>query len=278
MAQTATSAHAAEGPSEGVVDGILAEEMGAEIGEKLIESLRRLRAIEEAAYRAEHPEEGLRERKRRLQRQTISDAATVMFACRGFDAVRVSEIADRVNVSMKTLYNYFPTKESLVLDDADDLIERLTDALRVAPVAVSVTEAVVAALETSTVTLDPSDDEFAAFALRFARLVDDTPSLRAHWLGILDRLARAAAEQIALRVGQRSTDPLPTIAGRALAGLVQVDNESRIRHITAGLRGAVLREAIIGDVRNAAQLLETGLSSLSRTAPAGTEKRATAKA
>jgi hypothetical protein len=38
MAQTATSAHAAEGPSEGVVDGILAEEMGAEIGEKLIEA------------------------------------------------------------------------------------------------------------------------------------------------------------------------------------------------------------------------------------------------
>jgi AcrR family transcriptional regulator len=44
-----------------------------------------------------------------------------MFASRGFDAVKVSEIADRVNVSMNTLYNYFPTKESMVLDDAEEL-------------------------------------------------------------------------------------------------------------------------------------------------------------
>jgi AcrR family transcriptional regulator len=71
----------------------------------------------------------LRKRKRRLTRHLIADAATAMFASRGFDGVKVSEIADRVNVSMKTLYNYFPTKESMVLD-ADELIEGLATALR----------------------------------------------------------------------------------------------------------------------------------------------------
>ena len=62
-----------------------------------------MRHAEEKRYRAEHPGEGLRERKRRLTRHLISDAATAMFASRGFDAVKVSEIANRVNVSMKTL-------------------------------------------------------------------------------------------------------------------------------------------------------------------------------
>ncbi|HEV3173513.1 MAG TPA: helix-turn-helix domain-containing protein, partial [Actinocrinis sp.] len=71
-------------------------------------------------------DEGLRERKKRLMRQQLSDTATEMFLERGFDAVRVAEIAEACGVSEKTVFNYFPTKESLVLD-LDDAVE---DALR----------------------------------------------------------------------------------------------------------------------------------------------------
>ena len=49
---------------------------------------------------------------------------------RGFDHVKVSEIAAIVGVSEKTVYNYFPTKESLLFDRADETIERLAGALR----------------------------------------------------------------------------------------------------------------------------------------------------
>jgi hypothetical protein len=38
--------------------------------------------------------EGLRERKKRLMRQQLSDTATVLFLQRGFDAVRVAEVAE----------------------------------------------------------------------------------------------------------------------------------------------------------------------------------------
>src|SRR6201985_3845257 len=62
------------------------------------------------------PAEGLRERKKRLMRQQLSDTATQMFMERGFDAVRVTEIAEACGVSQKTVFNYFPTKESLILD------------------------------------------------------------------------------------------------------------------------------------------------------------------
>ena len=68
----------------------------------------------------EAPEaEGLRERKKRLMRQQLSDTATQMLLERGFDAVRVSEVAEACGVSEKTVFNYFPTKESLVLDRLD---------------------------------------------------------------------------------------------------------------------------------------------------------------
>jgi hypothetical protein len=45
--------------------------------------------------------------------------------------------------------------------------------------------------------------------------------------------------------------------------------DSRVRHIHAGRRGAQLRDAVAGDLRQAAELLETGLASLSR----GTQAR-----
>jgi AcrR family transcriptional regulator len=48
----------------------------------------------------EAPEtEGLRERKKRLMRQQLSDTATRMFLERGFDGVRVTEIAEACGVS-----------------------------------------------------------------------------------------------------------------------------------------------------------------------------------
>jgi AcrR family transcriptional regulator len=244
-----------------VLDGVVA----AEMGEEIIDRLRRVRHAAETRYRAEHPDEGLRERKRRLTRHLISDAATAMFASRGFDAVKVSEIADRANVSMKTLYNYFPTKESMVLDDADELVEGLAAALRDRPAGVSITSAFVGALEASMDGFDLLDDELAAHvATTFAAMVTQTPALHAQWLEIQDRLARVAAEQLALQAGTEPTDPAPAIAGWALAGLVQVGMDSRVRHISAGRRGAQLRDAVAGDVRQAAELLETGLATLSR--------------
>jgi len=80
------------------------------------------------------------------------------------------------------------------------------------------------------------------------------------------------AEQLARQAGMNPTDPEPTIAGRALVGLVQVDMDSRVRHIRAGRRGTQLRDAVAGDVRRAARLLETGLASLSHGSHTGAHK------
>src|SRR4051794_15092679 len=75
---------------------------------------------------AEHQKKvGLREQKKLDTRQQISDIATSMFIDQGFDNVRVSDVAEAAGVSEKTVFNYFPTKESLVLDQVDPMIELL---------------------------------------------------------------------------------------------------------------------------------------------------------
>ena len=51
--------------------------------------------VQRAAGADPNPEaEGLRERKKRLMRKQLSDTATAMFLERGFDAVKVAEVAE----------------------------------------------------------------------------------------------------------------------------------------------------------------------------------------
>jgi AcrR family transcriptional regulator len=233
--------------------------------------MRIARRAQEAWFRDHHPEEGLRERKRRLTRQLISDAATTMFATRGFDNVRVSEVADRVGVSEKTIYNYFPNKESMVLDSADEMVDGLARALRERAPGTSITDAVVAALEADMARFDMAPDELVGFVPHFVAMIENTPALHAAWLGLNDRLARVATEELAAQAGVDPRDPEPIAAGRALMGLIDVGMQSRVRHTQDGLRGEDLREAIGDDVTRAARLLETGLWSFNL--PASTRAR-----
>lgn len=58
---------------------------------------------------------GLRERKKQLTYQAVSEAAISMFLERGFDKVSVAEVAAAADISKPTLFRYFPAKEDLVL-------------------------------------------------------------------------------------------------------------------------------------------------------------------
>ncbi|MEE1737249.1 TetR family transcriptional regulator [Streptomyces sp. BE147] len=58
---------------------------------------------------------GLRERKKQLTYQAVSDAAIALFLERGFDKVSVAEVAAAADISKPTLFRYFPAKEDLVL-------------------------------------------------------------------------------------------------------------------------------------------------------------------
>lgn len=72
---------------------------------------------------------GRRERKKAATRAAILDAATTLFLERGFDAVSVREIADKADVSPKTVFTHFPHKEALVFSDEDERHERLVAAV-----------------------------------------------------------------------------------------------------------------------------------------------------
>jgi AcrR family transcriptional regulator len=205
--------------------------------------------------------EGLRARKKRLMRQQLSDVATRMFVERGFDAVRVAEVAEACGVSEKTVFNYFPTKESLVLDRLEATMASLRAGL--AEPAVPPVQAALRILdrELSAMTgwLTGQDDPAgAARAIRrFGDLIRATPSLRAYQSDMMDQFVAVAAEILAARAGMRPDDPEPQIAARALLGLWHVQAESLRKHLS----NERVHELVTADVRRAARLIESGLGS-----------------
>jgi AcrR family transcriptional regulator len=237
--------------------------LGDEMGPDVADMYARSRALQDRWARMRHPGEGLRERKKRLTRQQISDVATTLFIARGFEHVTVAQIAEIVGVSEKTIYNYFPAKESLVFDEADDASARLATALRERGPLESPTSAMLRALADDANQLKELPEESHRMMLLFAEMVASTPALRAAWLELQDRLTEVARAELARHADVDPLEPEPAIAARAIVGLTDVYYRSIIRHIEAGLHSHELSEAVAADLERAARLLDTGLWSFS---------------
>ena len=212
---------------------------------------------------AEPATEGLRERKKRQTRQQVSDTATAMFLDRGFDAVRVADVAAACGVSEKTVFNYFPVKEALVLDRLEATVAALrTDLADPAQTPVQAALRILdRELRAMTGWLSSEGDPAAGRhgIRRFGDLIRATPALRAYQADMMDRFAAVAAEILAARAGMTAADPEPQITARALLGLWSVQADSLRSHLDHAPGPAQLHELVTADVRRAARLIDNGL-------------------
>jgi AcrR family transcriptional regulator len=205
----------------------------------------------------------LRERKKALMRQRLTDTATQMFLARGFADVRVTEIAAACEVSEKTVYNYFPTKESLILDRWENTAQALRAALAdpgIHPVD-AVRHILAGELSALTTWLGAQRDPSAAIASvqRFSELITTTPALRAYHNDTMNELVTMTAGLLAGRTGRSADDPQPQIAAIALMGLWTVHATALRTHLNGASTPSGVSQAVTADVDAAAQVLRAGL-------------------
>jgi AcrR family transcriptional regulator len=199
---------------------------------------------------------GLRETKKLQTREAIAGEAMRLFATRGFDHVTVAEVADAAGVSEKTVFNYYPTKEDLFFDEAPARRAALVAAVRERRPGWSVFAALreVQAAQCARF----ADPRFA----QFARIIEESPALRAKELEVMSDFADALAE--ALRTELRTNELDARVAANALVGVHWQFFRNARRQALEGKHGPGAERKLRTELTRAYRLLENGLSSLER--------------
>jgi AcrR family transcriptional regulator len=152
---------------------------------------------------------GLRASNKARTRLSISDTATRLFVEHGFENVTVAQIAEAAQVSVKTVFNYFSSKEDLFFDRADDVRDALLATVRERPEDVSVLGALHAMLAERRVPFDRDGwrslrdpERFEGFR-SFIAAEYASPILQARRLAIVEEWGEALGALFAQELGDR---------------------------------------------------------------------------
>jgi AcrR family transcriptional regulator len=201
--------------------------------------------------------EGLRERKKRETREAITRAAWKLFARRGFDAVTVADIARAANVSDKTVFNYFPTKEDLVFGAGMQRTAALIEAVRTRPPGASIVEPF---RRWTMDYLDRVEHDPVDALTAIPRLVMGSDQLRARLFVGWEQEGALLGPVIAEQVGESDDRLVPMVVARTLAWTHRVIFRAAFTRLMEGEDQAVVAADLRLEAAEAYDLLERGLA------------------
>ena len=161
-----------------------------------------------------------RSRKKSRTHAALVEAGAELFATRGFDETTTIDIAERADVSQRTLFRHFPSKEAVLYGDMDEVLFALRDALRSRPVDEPVLDVVSAAIRSVAENFERHRER----RLLQARLAASYPSVSAYsratvQLGWEREIIAATAARLGV---DPLVDPRPEIIAGAAMSAVRV--------------------------------------------------------
>ena len=201
---------------------------------------------------------GLRESKKQHTRERIASEAMRLFVTRGFDHVTVADVAEAAEVSEKTVFNYFPTKEDLFFDEVPARLAAITAAVRGRRPGQSALGALreLQAKEAPRLT----SEQFVTFA----RVIEESPALRAKELDVMRSYSETLADTLRTELGVSELDA--RIAATAVTGVHWQFFRLARKQALAGRHGPAAARKLKSDLAHAYDLLERGLASLENSA------------
>ena len=199
---------------------------------------------------------GLRERKKQQTRDAIAAAAMRLFSERGFDEVTVEEVAQAADVSKKTVFNYFPTKEDLVFRAREERRAALVAALRDRPPGTSLVEPFRAL---TLAYLDQIERDPVEVTVAVPRLVMGSRALRDRLFLAWEEEAALLAPAIAEQAGQPADAIAPAVVARSLMWTHRVAFRAAFSRLLRGDDPAAVAADLRPEAQRAYDLLEGGL-------------------
>ena len=138
---------------------------------------------------------GLRERKKLKARRELERVALELFQGKGFDRTTIREIADGADMSPRTFFRYFSSKEEVIFARSSDDIEALKASLRSRPASESPYESVRHAFIDWADRLQESKEDIAARV----RVTASARALRRRAAQLREDVARVIAGELAER-------------------------------------------------------------------------------
>jgi len=170
------------------------------------------------------PRASLRERKKLATRRSLRRHALDLVAQRGFMHVTVEDIAEAADVSPRTFFNYFPSKEAALFGADPERIAALRDGvLHQAPgqSALGALRQVLVA-EARKVTSELGDLGEPQEMLRRMKVVRADPHLRAAQSAHMANVESALTEALAERLGKDPVrDPYPALLASIAGALIR---------------------------------------------------------
>ncbi|WP_433335159.1 TetR family transcriptional regulator [Spirillospora sp. CA-294931] len=165
---------------------------------------------------------GLRERKKQRTRMALIDAALDLFLEKGYDATTIDEIVAAVEVSQRTFFRYFATKEDVVTGFLAEHDQVMMECLA----GRSAGEPPLTALFESLREMMESMTDASAEAGRFRRIhqvIEANPPLLAAQMARYAQAEKTLAAEIARRLGvDPEDDPRPQIIVAIYSGSARV--------------------------------------------------------
>jgi AcrR family transcriptional regulator len=168
-----------------------------------------------------------RERKKQQTREALLHAALELFEAKGYEHTAIHEITDAVDVSVRTFFRYFASKEDLVLSFVRDATAALARALAARPPEEEPLTAIRQAFRQSLemLTADSEIEGGDPTYLSVVKLIDATPTLLAANLRYAHEHSGELAKALAAREGvDPATDLRPRILASTYGALVVAAN------------------------------------------------------
>jgi len=148
------------------------------------------------------PALGLRERKKERVREQLLDAAVKLFSKKGFDATTIDDIVAAVEVSRRTFFRYFDTKEDVLPAWFDRHVDTLLAKLEARPA----NEDVMTSLRHVLDAMAELYDAKLSNVLTIERVISREPSIVARRYARMEEMAERIAEALAARPSGAARD------------------------------------------------------------------------